>query len=89
MNKKQIEDSLKLQDRIKEINMVKVASEIIGDYGESSGVVCPYCGGREYPFGTGGKLVKCSYCGNVYQIPEGYSNTRIRKQMRFKNESNF
>jgi len=50
---------------------VKVAREIIGGFGECRGVVCPECGGREYPLGTRG-CAKCSYCGNVYEIPRGY-----------------
>lgn len=54
---------------------VKQATEIIGTYGTCGGVVCPYCGGREYPWGTRG-YAKCSYCGNVYEIPRGYDFRR-------------
>ena len=55
-----------------EIGEIRQAREIIGDYGETAGIICPHCGGKEYPYGTGGKFAKCSYCGNVYELPLGY-----------------
>lgn len=66
--------------------MIKTAREIVGDYGESSGVHCPHCGGKEYPEGRGGiwkdKFAKCSYCGNIYIIPHGYTRREDGKVLQ-------
>ena len=59
----------------------KYGREITDDFGMTAGVICPHCGGREYPYGNGGKLAKCSSCGNVYLLPLGY-NFRARNYQK-------
>ena len=50
---------------------IKVASEVIGDYGLSGGVSCPYCSTRVYPKK---QIDTCPVCGNEYETPIGYSH---------------
>jgi len=52
--------------------MIMVAREIVGGHGEPRGIHCPHCGGREYPIGRGGTYAKCTYCGEVYELPPCY-----------------
>jgi len=55
---------------------IKFGKEVIGAYGESAGVSCPYCGTRNYPtarYNYGIQIRDCNICGNPFLIPYGYS----------------
>jgi len=47
---------------------MKIATEIIGAYGEHRGVTCPYCGGRNYHTSWIGWVVKCPQCAEEYYL---------------------
>ena len=49
---------------------IPTGREVIGAYGESRGVTCPHCGGRNYPRQS---QAVCVFCEGVYLVPRGYS----------------
>ena len=57
---------------------MKTGKEVIGGYGESSGVQCPYCYSRNYPNTEYPKIGLCTTCGNPYGIPMSYTPRKVK-----------
>ena len=60
-------------------NVKKLAygKEIIGAYGESSGVSCPRCGARQYPEAERGSVIFCDECGAPFRTPVNHDQPKI------------
>jgi transcription elongation factor Elf1 len=60
-------------------NVKKLAygKEIIGAYGESSGVSCPRCGARQYPEAERGSVIFCDECGAPFRTPVNSERAKI------------